>query len=89
MVMICLGANMRTKLRNKYNIAGSPCMDCFCWWCCAPCAVCQETATIAKNIGHDNSGPMAYVDKYLAGPGVNQAPPTTDNMTRTRRDFST
>ncbi|KAI3962997.1 hypothetical protein MKW98_015941 [Papaver atlanticum] len=32
----------RTKLRQTYNIDGSPCCDFMTHWCCNGCALCQE-----------------------------------------------
>lgn len=38
--------NIRTQLRDKYDIDGSVCEDFWTHFCCSPCAVCQEAHEI-------------------------------------------
>ena len=48
---LCYVTNYRTQFREKYNIAGSPQMDCLLGWCCGPCLRCQETREIRHRTG--------------------------------------
>jgi len=41
-----LAAWRRNMLRRRHNIKGSVWGDIFLWFCCAPCAICQETRTL-------------------------------------------
>ena len=50
------GGDMRTKLRQKYDISGSPQEDFCAHFFCSPCAVCQEAQEIRyrSKISHEN-----------------------------------
>ncbi|GMH39631.1 hypothetical protein BSKO_07529 [Bryopsis sp. KO-2023] len=48
-VISILGACNRCSLRKQYNLPGDDCQDCMLWCCCIPCALCQETRTLAYN----------------------------------------
>ena len=39
----------RAALRRRFGLPGSACGDALAWLCCAPCALCQETRTLAHN----------------------------------------
>lgn len=41
----------RSALREKYGIAGDPCSDCICHFCCNPCVLCQEHIELRKRNG--------------------------------------
>jgi Cys-rich protein (TIGR01571 family) len=45
-------ARMRTAMRERFGIPGSRVRDFFAWFCCSPCALCQETRTLAANNVH-------------------------------------
>ena len=52
-LLVCLcacigGAINRGKIRDNYGIAGSFINDCLIWWCCAPCAACQEYREVQR-----------------------------------------
>ena len=68
-------AYRRNEVRERFNIAGSSMGDFLSWLCCASCALCQETRTIALYIkdghwigrGGANSG-------YATVPGQDSSP---------------
>jgi Cys-rich protein (TIGR01571 family) len=47
-VCICLGLELRIKVRAAYGIQGSACEDCCCHWFCNPCALAQEERHINR-----------------------------------------
>lgn len=46
LAIILVGVIYRQKLRTKFDIESGTgktlCFDLFAWWCCTPCAICQE-----------------------------------------------
>lgn len=43
MCLSCIGGAInRGTIRTKLGIQGSFVSDCLLWWCCGPCAGCQE-----------------------------------------------
>lgn len=55
------GGEMRTRLRQKYGINGTPNQDVLMHFFCSPCAVCQEAQEIRlrKNENHYHEIPSA------------------------------
>jgi Cys-rich protein (TIGR01571 family) len=51
------GAWRRQQMRRKFNIPGDEWADYASWLCCFPCALCQETRTLAGNEVEDGSWP--------------------------------
>ena len=41
----------RSTLREQYGIAGDPCSDCVCHFCCNSCVLCQEHIELRKRNG--------------------------------------
>ena len=41
----------RSTLREQYGIAGDPCSDCVCHYCCNSCVLCQEHIELRKRNG--------------------------------------
>jgi hypothetical protein len=39
----------RAALRRRFGLPGGPVRDAAAWLCCASCALCQETRTLAHN----------------------------------------
>ena len=63
--------NMRTKLRDKYDIVGSTNEDFCTHFCCSPCAVCQEAHEIrCQNIVNI----LDDIDNYGSVPLITTAP---------------
>jgi len=52
------GGWRRHQLRKRYNIPGSEWEDYGVWICCFPCALCQETRTLAANDVEDGVWPQ-------------------------------
>jgi Cys-rich protein (TIGR01571 family) len=50
-------AYRRNQMRKKFNIPGDEWEDYFSWLCCGPCALCQETRTLAGNSVEDGAWP--------------------------------
>jgi Cys-rich protein (TIGR01571 family) len=45
----CIGAAInRGKIRERFGIEGSFVTDCLIWWCCGPCAACQEYREVQR-----------------------------------------
>lgn len=61
--------------------AGSKCSDCMAWTFCGPCALCQETRTLAKNNVHNG---VWYGKTVLPAPtaGPLQAPTPVTTPTK-------
>jgi Cys-rich protein (TIGR01571 family) len=49
--VVVLGAVFRSKLREKYQIPGSGCEDCFWHFCCSCCAIAQEARHVDRDLG--------------------------------------
>ncbi|GIL81802.1 hypothetical protein Vretimale_1405 [Volvox reticuliferus] len=47
-VCCILHMGTRSRIREKYGIAGSSCNDCLLTMCCPLCAICQETREVTK-----------------------------------------
>ncbi|KAK9820861.1 hypothetical protein WJX81_005295 [Elliptochloris bilobata] len=60
---VIYAARRRTLIRQKLGIAGCFMKDLALWCCCAPCALCQETRTLAVNNvqGGQWHGPTRFV----------------------------
>jgi Cys-rich protein (TIGR01571 family) len=50
-------AYRRFQMRKRFNIPGDEWADYFSWLCCGPCALCQETRTLAGNSVEDGYWP--------------------------------
>jgi len=50
---VIYAAKARTAMRTKFGIPGSKCKDAAAYLFCSPCALCQETRTLAVNNVHD------------------------------------
>lgn len=75
--LIVYGARLRSHMRERYNIEGSHCGDFMAWWCCMPCAMCQEHRTLAKNnvvdgvwYGAEAGLPVETAAAYTTAPAV-------------------
>jgi len=68
-------AYRRNEVREKFNIAGSSMGDFLSWLCCASCALCQETRTIALYIRDGEwIGRRGANGGYASLPGQSSSP---------------
>jgi Cys-rich protein (TIGR01571 family) len=44
------GAINRGKIRERFGIGGDFINDLLIWWCCGPCAACQEYREVQKRV---------------------------------------
>jgi Cys-rich protein (TIGR01571 family) len=77
---IIYAVRARTAMRTKFGIPGSRCRDAAAWTFCGPCALCQETRTLAHNNVHEGVWFGETVLATPAGhpfmPAVQQPAPT-------------
>ena len=59
----------RNQMRQRFNIAGDEALDYAGWLCCGPCALCQETRTLAYHSVEDGVWP-GEAAPLVAAPGV-------------------
>ena len=52
------GGWRRHQMRKRFNIPGNEWEDYAVWLCCFPCALCQETRTLAENDVEDGVWPQ-------------------------------